>query len=369
VVKTVGILGIEIAGVDHDVVDLAIYAIGWTLGWLLLWSPRHLPLTATSERAPVAVIVPARDESASLAHLLEPLVAQRRPGDQIVVVDDHSTDDTGAIADRFGVEVTLPPRLDRGWSGKPNACWHGVGVTDAPTLVFLDADVRPGPTLLDDLASRVDHDPGRLVSVQPWHDMETASEQPSALFSITALMGCGAFTIVGPRAGAKVAFGPVIAVDRQSYLASGGHAADTVRNAHTEDIALARAMGRSELFVGAPDRTTFRMYPSGLRELSRGWTRSIATGARSTRWIIALATLGWVWSVAGGWIAVPIVYPLTALQVWVLGRRAGRVHPITAALFPLLVIVFAAVFLRSLHAVAFRRDVTWKGRRVGTRAG
>ena len=85
--------------------------------------------------------------------------------------------------------------------------------------------------------------------------------------------------------------------------------------------------------------------------------------------IIALATLGWVWSVAGGWIAVPIVYPLTALQVWVLGRRAGRVHPITAALFPLLVIVFAAVFLRSLHAVAFRRDVTWKGRRVGTRAG
>ena len=99
----------------------------------------------------------------------------------------------------------------------------------------------------------------------------------------------------------------------------------------------------------------------------RGWTRSIATGARFTPWWIALATLAWVWSLAGGWIATPIVYPLSALQVWVLGRRAASIHPLTAVLFPLAVLAFVVIFLRSLVALVFGRRVEWKGRRVDAR--
>jgi hypothetical protein len=61
------------------------------------------------------------------------------------------------------------------------------------------------------------------------------------------------------------------------------------------------------------------------------------------------------------------VYPFTAVQVWILGRRAGTAHPIAAALFPLLVVIFVVIFVRSAFLVAFRRDVTWKGRQVGAR--
>lgn len=367
------LVSVEIAGIEHGPVELAIFTVGWTLGWLLLWTPRGLTALAGSvgpgDRDPVAVVIPARDEARSLPHLLRPLVEQRRTGDRIVVVDDHSSDGTARVARAFEVDVVTPHTPEPGWLGKPNACWHGASVTDQPTLVFLDADVRPGATLLDDLAAAVSNTPDALVSMQPWHRMETVGEQPSILCNITALMGSGAFTPAPSRTAADVAFGPVIALRRAIYDEVGGHAAPTIRAMHTEDIGLARAVGRSRLAVGSASTTTFRMYPGGFGELVRGWTRSIATGARFTRWWVGLAVACWVCSVAGGWLAAPIVYPLTAVQIWVLGRRAGTTHPVAALLFPVLVIVFAAIFVRSAFAVVFGRDVTWKGRQVGARTG
>ncbi len=362
-------MGFEVFGIDHDVVDLAVFAVGWSLGWLLLWRPRTLPPATAGDRAPVAVIIPARDEAHALPHLLRPLVEQRRDGDRIVVVDDHSTDGTARVARAFDAEVVTPPKPPAGWLGKPHACWHGAQATNEAVLVFLDADVRPGPTLLDDLAAQVSAEPAVLVSMQPWHWMSTAGEQPSILCNVTALMGCGAFTLLGDHVTTHVAFGPVIAVDRSTYDRVGGHAAPTVRSMHTEDIGLARAVGRSQLFVGSPSTTTFRMYPSGFGELVNGWTRSLATGARFTRWWLVLATVAWVCSIAGGWIAAPLTYPLIAWQVWVLGRRAGTTDPRAAILFPVLVIVFAVIFVRSAIAVVLRRDVTWKGRDVDARGG
>ncbi|WP_420451635.1 glycosyltransferase [Ilumatobacter sp.] len=358
----------RIAGIEHGAVEVAVFAVGWALGWLLLWSPRQLPSSHVAERATVAVVIPARDEEASIAQLVRPLVDQRRPGDRIVVVDDHSTDATGRIARELGAEVLVPPELPAGWAGKSHACWHGASAVEADVLVFVDADVRPSPTLLDDLAAQVAAHPGAIVSVQPWHRMETASEQPSALVNVVALMGCAAFGPWGHRPSTSAAFGPVVALDRSAYLRSGGHAAAEVRAAHVEDVALARNVGRSMLHVGSPDSTTFRMYPRGVPQLVEGWTRSIAAGASSTPWWVALATVAWVASLAGGWIAAPLVYPVSAIQVWVLGRRAGSVRWWAAAAYPLLVAALVVVVASSAVALVLGRDVTWKGRRVGTRS-
>ncbi len=367
------LVSVEIAGFEHSVLEVGIYAIGWMLGWVLLWRLRPLTSLAEStgshDRAAIAVVIPARNEAQSLPNLLRPLVDQQGPDDRILVVDDHSTDGTARVARAFDVDVTTPPSPPAGWLGKPNACWHGASATTQPVLVFLDADVRPGATLLDDVAAAVASTPNALVSMQPWHRMETAGEQPSLLCNITALMGCGAFTPLPRLTASTVAFGPVIGVDRTTYIKAGGHAAPSVRSMHTEDIGLARAVGRSRLAVGSPSTTTFRMYPGGFLELTSGWTRSLATGVRFTRWWIGLAVAFWMCSVAGGWLAAPLVYPLTALQVWVLGRRAGTTHPLAAALFPILVLVFVVIFVRSAWSVILRRDVTWKGRQVGARGG
>lgn len=350
--------------------DLAIYLVGWSLGWLLLWRLRPLtprPAASTSSpRLSCAVVIPARNEADSLPNLLPALVDQLTERDQIVVVDDHSTDATANIATELGADVVAAPALPVGWLGKPHACAIGAAATDAPILLFVDADVRPAVDLVDRICAVVAADHDQVVSVQPWHETDGFAEQASVLFNVTALMGSGGFTPFGGKVRTNVAFGPVLAVARTRYDDVGGHGHRLVRAAHTEDIGLARAIGRSQVFSGAPD-TRFRMYPDGLRQTIDGWTRSIATGARFTTWWVALATMLWVWSLAGGWITTPVVYPLSALQVWLLGRRAASIHPLTAVAYPLAVVIFVIIFLRSLIAVAFRRQVGWKGRSVGAR--
>ena len=355
-----------------DGVDLALFGVGWILGWLLLWRPRPLPPlppvsshdAVSVERPSLAIVIPARNEANALPHLLPGLTAQMRSGDQLVVVDDHSDDDTSDVATRFGAQVVHPPALPDGWLGKPHACWHGARSTTAPLLLFVDADVRPAPDLLDRIASAWSADPGTVVSVQPWHQTASWVEQASLLANVTALMGSGGFTLAGARFAPTVAFGPVLAIGRATYDEIGGHAG--VRTMHTEDIGLAQLVGRSTLYSGRPD-TSFRMYPDGLRQLVQGWTRSIATGTRFTPWWLSLAVAFWVWSLAGGWIAEPLVYPLSAVQFWVLGRRTGSMHPVTALLYPLAVLVFVWIFLRSLVAMVFRREVTWKQRSIAAR--
>ncbi len=352
-----------------EAVDLAVFVAGWILGWLLLWRLRPLPPIGnepdgTSIRPPIAVVIPARNEAPALPNLLPGLASQLRPGDELVVVDDHSTDSTADVAERLGARVVHPPDLPDGWLGKPHACWTGANTTTAPLLLFVDADVRPAPDLLDRLALEWSRDRDAVVSMQPWHRTGSWVEQASLLANVTALMGSGGFTVAGSRTAATVAFGPVLAIGRSTYERVGGHAA--VRSMHTEDIGLARAVGRSTLTTGRPD-TSFRMYPDGLRQLVQGWTRSIATGARFTPWWLSIAVIAWVWSLAGGWLAEPLVYPLSAVQFWVLGRRAGSLHPVTALVYPLAVVVFVVIFVRSLFAMVLRRDVTWKQRSVPSR--
>ncbi len=349
-------------------VDLALYTAGWLAGWFLLWRLRPLPPARPGARRPIAVVVPARDEAASLASLLPPLAGQLAEGDELLVVDDHSGDGTAEAASALGARVLTPPPLPDGWLGKPHACWHGARNTSAATLLFLDADVRPPADLLDRVARALDEHPGAVVSVQPWHETVRPNEQLSMLCNVTALMGSTGFTPLGRRLRPRVAFGPVIAIERDVYDRAGGHADPTTRRMHTEDIGLARAVGRSCLYSGHPD-LRFRMYPTGVRATVRGWTRSIATGARYTPWWAALLVLAWVWSLAGGWVAAPIVYPLSALQVWVLGRRAGSLHPATALLYPLALAGFVVIFAGSLAALLGNRQVAWKGRRVATRPG
>ena len=58
----------------------------------------------------ISVIVPVRDEAQSISALLEGLLAQSRPPDEIVIADGGSIDETAAIAVSPGrLAVNVPP--------------------------------------------------------------------------------------------------------------------------------------------------------------------------------------------------------------------------------------------------------------------
>jgi polyisoprenyl-phosphate glycosyltransferase len=82
------------------------------------------------------IIIPARDESATIAAVVDAARRARGAG-RVVVVDDHSSDDTAAVASAAGAEVIA----SRGTASKALALATGVQATTSDALVFFDADI------------------------------------------------------------------------------------------------------------------------------------------------------------------------------------------------------------------------------------
>jgi biofilm PGA synthesis N-glycosyltransferase PgaC len=102
-----------------------------------------------------AVVIAARNEASNISQLLIALAAQTYPSDsfEVIVVDDHSQDDTVAIANSFpGVKV-ISLHEEGLNSYKKKAIETGIAVTDAQMIVTTDADCTPGPQWLETIAS------------------------------------------------------------------------------------------------------------------------------------------------------------------------------------------------------------------------
>lgn len=113
------------------------------------------PSRLQDARPSMAVIVPAHNEASGIAATLADLLAQRGPGDRILVVADNCTDATAQIAREAGAEVT--ERFDALRRGKGYALDHGLRhLAPAPPEVVLivDADCRIAEGALQRLARR-----------------------------------------------------------------------------------------------------------------------------------------------------------------------------------------------------------------------
>jgi glucosyl-3-phosphoglycerate synthase len=93
----------------------------------------------------ISVCVPARDEAATIAAVVAPLVALRDAGvlDQVVVADGASADGTGAIAAGLGADVIDPSGLLPEFGpvvGKGDAMWRSLSVLTGDLVCFVDGD-------------------------------------------------------------------------------------------------------------------------------------------------------------------------------------------------------------------------------------
>ena len=152
----------------------------------------------------ITVIIPAKNEAATIGLVID--AVNHHPGlvSQLLVVNDHSNDDTVVVATRHEARViTL-----EGPSGKGEAMSAGLEQATSDLIVFLDADVLNTttdfvPRLVQPLLERPDIQLVKGYYERPLHNMPTGGGRVNELAArpILSLLYPGLGEIRQPLAG------------------------------------------------------------------------------------------------------------------------------------------------------------------------
>ena len=367
--------------------------IAWLIGHALRQRYALARLSAAAPGSPadgprVAIIVPARDESANIGACLAALLAQDYPRLAIVVVDDESTDDTAAIVRRLGTQdrrivLMQSPPLPPGWTGKVNACAAGArAVADAAEwLCFVDADIRAQPALIASAIGAASREAIDLLTLAPRQELQSFAER--------LVLPCGFYLLSFSQNLARMqaadsddaaATGQFMLIRRAAYEDVGGHAA--VSRSIVEDIDLARLMKRRGHRVLMQDATALMsvrtytgwatLWPGLARtlvDLLGGLTATLVTTAAGVTlaWAIVLIPAFDLAGCAAGTqnaclAAVPaLLGAAAAFGLHLAGAAYFRIPLIYGLLFPLGYTAGAVIALDGLRRRTSGR-VRWKGR-------
>jgi len=302
----------------------------WASLWLLPWQPHRTrerfetrPLPASevmgADLSSVCVVIPARNEADRLPSTLAALACQGRDL-RVLIVDDESSDATGAVAESAGrelakgsadparaMDVTVVPGrpLAQGWGGKLWALQQGFERVDRPAVLLLDADIELAPGVLPCLLAEAHARDVQLYSIMATLRCESFWERllvPPFIFFFKLLYPFACANDRGSRVAA--AAGGLVLLDAQALRAIGGF--EPIRDALIDDCSLAAAFKRQGygtwLGLSRSIRST-RAYP-GLGEFWRMVSRTAFTQLKYSTVLLLLASLT---------MLLVFVVPLTAL--------------------------------------------------------
>ncbi len=348
-------------------------ALAWGIALAtVLHDRRAIPLLRPKDaatRAPVTVIVPARDEEAAVEETLRALLPQAA---QVVAIDDESRDGTRAAMGRVpGIEVidgTPPPP---GWLGKAWACQQGVQRAREAWLLFADADVVFAPGAVAALLDFARRQGARGATAFPYLETGTAIERAvlpvAGALMETAIIPSWAARL--PWTNVAIGIGGCLLIERELYDQIGGHAAR--RGEVVDDLSLALAAKRAgHQLPWARGEHLWRLrYYRGARDMWQGWRKN-ASHAWGGSLVAALA--------AGASVQLVLLYPwwgalrrsriaaaAVVLQVTVLSQviRVTDIPARYALCAPVGAVFIGAVGMQAvLDRVRGRAE--WRGRRI-----
>ena len=329
----------------------------------------------------LTVVVPARDEEETIAATLDALLQADYPGVRILVVDDRSTDGTGAIVDAYVAEYAekKPGRLaaihiaelPEGWLGKTFALMVATDNSVSDYLLFTDADVLFSPSILRRaLVYAQDTEADHLV-VMPTVQVRSRGEGIVLGFlQILGLWASRPWKIADTKARYDViGVGAFNLVRRDALNEIGGWLPQ--RLAVLEDITLGRRMraaGMRQRIAFAPGLVLVHWAKGGFGLLN-GMTKNLFSAFNFQPLLLLLAC---------GWIGVFCLLPLvglawlpTVLPALVILSCIGATYRVMGAesqidaryawLYPLGALGLMFAMLRSMVVVTVQRGVVWRG--------
>ncbi len=201
-------------------------------GWfkIKLFSPRNKVFNTK-----VSVLVAARNEERNIGETLESILNQNYPKElmEIIIVDDHSTDNTPTIIRSYEAQRVKLLQLNESEalnSYKKKALTEGIRLSTGELMVATDADCYMGPNWLRTIVSLYEEEDFYLISspVQYFKDKNIFERFQALEFSY--LIGLGASSIGNEKAstcnGANLAYKKDVFVELNGFqgiddLASG----------------------------------------------------------------------------------------------------------------------------------------------------
>ena len=290
-------------------------AVMFSINYVLYREPRMVPVEQALPA--VSVLIPARDEERAIRAAVESVLASEGVTLEVVVMDDASTDETGAIVAELAaldprVRLERAPALPPGWNGKQHACWALAQVARHERMCFMDADVRLEPGALARMLGFQEESGAALVSGFPRQVTGTVMEW--LLLPLIHFVLLGFLPLPGMRRttnpGYAAGCGQFLLVRRAEYFRSGGHVG--IRETMHDGVRLPKLLREHGMKTDLADLTRLvrcRMYRSA-GEVWSGLAKNATEGLAAPVRIVPISAV----------LILGQVLPF-AMLVWLLATR------------------------------------------------
>ena len=355
----------------------------------------------------IAIIVPARNEEASIEQALAQLLALDYDNYEVIAVNDRSTDRTGEIIDAVAkscsderprpspsglsgrvVEDTRPyldsdalgqlkvihiRELAPGWMGKAHAMWTAArNAANCDWLLFTDADVMFRPDCLRRAIAYAEAERADHVVLFPRTVMKRPGEKMMlAFFQLMFVFGHRPWKVADPKAKDHIGVGAFNLVRRSVYEAIGTY--EALRFEVVDDMKLGKVIknaGFRQRNVLGNDLLEIR-WAMGARGVVRNLTKNFFAVMSFQWWravlFCAAAAIGNVLPFLGvflahGWTRALYAIALACIFFLYVGMSVySDVRPWYFLLHPLGTLLFIYTMLRSMLFTLWRGGVEWRG--------
>jgi glycosyltransferase involved in cell wall biosynthesis len=324
----------------------------------------------------LSIVVAARNEARDIEAALQSWFQLDYPGMELILVNDRSTDETGAILDRMTeqqsiLQVVHLEELPAGWLGKNHALQLGAKRSQSDYLLFTDADVIIQPSALRRAVGYMQQEQLDHLTITPQVAMPTRLlEAFVTVFTSLFLLYFRAWKVSDPTSDAHVGIGAFNLLRRDGYQECGMHQSIAMRP--DDDVKLGKIIkqhGLSQALVVGSDHVYVRWYAS-LKELMVGLEKNVLAGLDYRLWMVFVLSFLLILGMFAPWVAVfltsgitQVLYGMILVLLLIIFLRTTvelRVRTSCVFWFPVVLLLFNYIIWRATILTYVQGGIRWR---------